>query len=54
MFFSHGLVGHRTTENTEDFKPPLVVAYYNVDYVKNAKGLNFMHYCFLYVMTNSD
>lgn len=39
--FSHGLVGHRTTENTDDFKSPLVIAYYNVDYVKNPKGRCF-------------
>lgn len=38
VFFSHGLVGHRTSENAEDFKTPLIVAYYNVDYVKNPKG----------------
>ncbi|XKL64506.1 hypothetical protein PGB90_004592 [Kerria lacca] len=37
----HGLVGHRTTENSEDFKSPLVVAYYNVDYIKNPKGTNY-------------
>lgn len=37
----HGLVGHRTTENTEDFKSPLIVAYFNVDYVKNPKGTNY-------------
>ncbi|KAK7595556.1 hypothetical protein V9T40_013381 [Parthenolecanium corni] len=37
----HGLAGHRTTENTEDFKAPLVVAYFNVDYVKNPKGTNY-------------
>jgi hypothetical protein len=34
----HGLVGHRQRENTQDFKQPLVIAYYAVDYVKNAKG----------------
>lgn len=37
----HGLVGHRTSENAEDFKPPLIVAYYNVDYAKNPKGTNY-------------
>lgn len=37
----HGLVGHRTIDNARDFKEPLVVAYYDVDYVKNAKGTNY-------------
>jgi len=37
----HGLAGHRTTDNSADFKTPLVVAYYNVDYVKNVKGTNY-------------
>lgn len=37
----HGLVGHRTRENGNDFKNPLVVAYYAVDYVKNPKGTNY-------------
>ncbi|KAF5294832.1 hypothetical protein FQA39_LY00316 [Lamprigera yunnana] len=37
----HGLVGHRTFDNKDDFKNPLVVAYYNVDYIKNAKGTNY-------------
>lgn len=37
----HGLVGQRTRENGEDFKTPLVVAYYAVDYVKNPKGTNY-------------
>merc|ERR1712198_36819 len=37
----HGLVGHRTQDTAADFKPPVVVAYYNVDYVKNAKGTNY-------------
>lgn len=36
--FSHGLVGHRTRETIRDFENPLVVAYYAVDYAKNAKG----------------
>ena len=38
---SHGLTGHRTTSNQEQFKRPLVVAYYDVDYVKNTKGTNY-------------
>lgn len=37
----HGLVGHRTEENQRDFENPLVVAYYNVDYVKNTKATNY-------------
>jgi protein disulfide-isomerase A3 len=37
----HGLVGHRTRDSASDFKNPLVVAYYAVDYVKNAKGTNY-------------
>lgn len=39
--FSHGLAGHRKTDNHQDFKNPLVVAYYTVDYVKNPKGTNY-------------
>lgn len=37
----HGLVGHRTRDNGADFKQPLVIAYYAVDYVKNPKGTNY-------------
>merc|ERR1712029_241372 len=37
----HGIAGHRTTDNAKDFKEPLVVAYYDVDYVKNIKGTNY-------------
>lgn len=37
----HGLVGHRERDNSNEFKNPLVIAYYNVDYVKNAKGTNY-------------
>lgn len=36
--FRHGLVGHRTRENQDEFKAPYVIAYYAVDYVKNPKG----------------
>jgi len=39
--FSHGLVGHRTRDSVADFKNPIVVAYYNVDYTKNVKGTNY-------------
>jgi len=37
----HGLCGHRTSDNAKDFKMPLVVAYYGVDYEKNPKGTNY-------------
>jgi len=37
----HGIVGHRTSDNAKEFKEPLVVAYYDVDYVKNVKGTNY-------------
>lgn len=37
----HGLVGHRKTSNIDQFNSPLVVVYYDVDYVKNAKGTNY-------------
>lgn len=37
----HGIVGVRTQSNMEDFKYPLVVVYYDVDYVKNPKGTNY-------------
>lgn len=39
--FSLGLCGHRTQSNAEKFKKPLVVAFYDVDYVKNEKGTNY-------------
>lgn len=37
----HGLCGHRTSDNVKDFAPPLIVGYYDVDYVKNVKGTNY-------------
>ncbi|XP_059050936.1 protein disulfide-isomerase A3 [Achroia grisella] len=37
----HGLVGIRQKDNIPDFGNPLVVAYYDVDYVKNPKGTNY-------------
>lgn len=37
----HGLAGHRTTGNSNQFKKPLVTAFYDVDYVKNIKGTNY-------------
>ncbi|CAH0562010.1 unnamed protein product [Brassicogethes aeneus] len=37
----HGLVGHRKSDNRQEFENPLIVAYFNVDYVKNPKGTNY-------------
>jgi len=37
----HGIVGHMTSDNAKEFKEPLIVAYYDVDYVKNVKGTNY-------------
>lgn len=37
----HGLAGHRTSSNAAQFESPLVVVYYDVDYVKNIKGTNY-------------
>ncbi|KOC68190.1 Protein disulfide-isomerase A3 [Habropoda laboriosa] len=36
-----GIAGVRTRDNVAEFKNPLVVAYYAVDYVKNPKGTNY-------------
>lgn len=36
-----GLCGHRTSDSVSAFEKPLVVAYFNVDYVKDAKGTNY-------------
>nr|XP_034172129.1 protein disulfide-isomerase A3 [Osmia lignaria] len=36
-----GIAGVRTRDNAGEFKNPLVVAYYAVDYVKNPKGTNY-------------
>ena len=41
LCFSHGLCGHRTSGNSMQFRKPLIVAYYDVDYVKNTKGTNY-------------
>ncbi|KAL5004683.1 hypothetical protein ScPMuIL_018139 [Solemya velum] len=38
---SLGLCAHRTPDNADKFKTPLVVAYFDVDYVKNTKGTNY-------------
>jgi len=37
----HGLVGHRTADVIADFASPSVVAYYSVDYERNAKTTNY-------------
>ena len=37
----HGLAGYRKSSNSAQFKNPLVVVYYDVDYVKNPKGSNY-------------
>lgn len=34
----HGLAGEMTPDNQDQFKKPLCVVYYNVDYKLNAKG----------------
>ena len=38
----HGIVGHRTNSNSKDFKTPLVVVYYGIDFVKDSKGLSLL------------
>ncbi|XP_065165106.1 protein disulfide-isomerase A3 [Atheta coriaria] len=38
---SHGIAGHRRSDNRAEFVNPLVTAYYAVDYVKNIKGSNY-------------
>jgi len=38
----HGLVGHRIPSNLQEFSKPTVVVYYNVDYVRDAKGTNYV------------
>lgn len=37
----HGIVGHMTRDNQEDFKQPLCVVYFKVDYTRNKKGTNY-------------
>jgi len=38
----HGVAGHRTAGNAQDFRNPLVVVYFNVDYVRDVKGSNYV------------
>jgi len=42
LLSSHGLVGHRTASNIGDYSKPTVVVYYNVDYVRDTKGTNYV------------
>ncbi len=42
MLFRHGVAGHRTAGNAQDFRNPLVVVYFNVDYVRDVKGSNYV------------
>jgi hypothetical protein len=51
---SHGLVGVRQKDNIQDFTNPLVVAYYDVDYVKNPKGTNYWRNRVLKVFINNN
>uniref|UniRef100_A0A1B6EVY3 protein disulfide-isomerase n=1 Tax=Cuerna arida TaxID=1464854 RepID=A0A1B6EVY3_9HEMI len=37
----HPKIAHRHSDNSNDFKEPLIVAYYDVDYVRNPKGTNY-------------
>lgn len=46
------MVAVRTRDNHADFKNPLVVAYYNVDYKKNPKGSNYWRNRILKVAKN--
>ena len=41
VFCSMGIVGHRTVDNQKFFeaKRPMVVVYFDVDYVRNLKGV---------------
>lgn len=34
----HGMVGHMTPSNEDQFKKPICVVYYAVDYIRNIKG----------------
>lgn len=52
--FSHGLVGQRKSDNKQEFTNPLVVVYYEIDYVKNPKGTNYWRNRVLKVNSNKD
>lgn len=45
-------MGHRTQDAAAEFVPPLVVGYFNVDYVKNPKGTNYWRNRILKVSNN--
>lgn len=47
-----GLVGHRNSQNANQFKMPLIVAYYDVDYINNIKGTNYWRNRILKVAKN--
>lgn len=38
----HGLVGHRTMSNVAQFKGPIVVVNFDVDYIRDVKGSNYV------------
>ena len=44
----HGLAGEMTPDNQDQFKKPLCVVYYNVDYKLNAKGGFFFSFEYLH------
>ena len=44
----HGLVGHMTPDNQDQFKQPLCVVYYKVDWKLNPKGEFFT--CFVAIV----
>ncbi|XP_073994862.1 disulfide-isomerase A3 [Rhodnius prolixus] len=48
----HGLVDHRMRDTVDEFKNPLIVAYYKVDYERNAKGTNYWRNRILKVAQN--
>lgn len=50
----YGLVGVRTQDSSKDFKQPLVIAYYAVDYKKNPKGTNYWRNRILKVAKSFD
>lgn len=48
----HGLVGYRTRINKKEFKTPLVIAYYEIDFVRNMKGTHYWRNRILKVAKN--
>lgn len=47
----HGLVGHLTQDNEDQFKKPLCTVYFNVDFERNAKGTRYWRNRILKVAT---